>query len=115
MYEARSIICAPEPKIESVMRCLFGMRELEVEVYLALIEKPGTPSEVAKRLKKSRSLVQRALQNIMGYGLAYRSAVARKRGRAYEYSAVSKKTAKKIMIDALRKWGETVEKCVEAW
>ncbi len=115
MMEARSLICSGEDSIEFVMQCLLGIRELEVELYLALLEEPGTPSELSERLGKSRSLIQRALQNLLGFGLAYRKPVRRQRGRAYIYAAVPKEEAKKVMRKALKKWYETVERAIEEW
>lgn len=115
MLEARSIICGGEQNIEFVIQCLLGIRELETEVYFALLEEPGTPNELSGRLGKSRSLIQRALQNLLGFGLAYRKPVRGKRGRAYEYAAVSKAETKKIMTQALKKWAGAIEKTIAEW
>lgn len=115
MLEARSLICGGEHNIDFVIQCLLGVRELETEVYLALLEEPGTPNQLSERLGKSRSLIQRALQNLLGFGLAYRKPVRRRRGRAYEYAAVSKEETKKMMGDALKKWSEAIEKTIEEW
>ncbi len=115
MLEARSLICAGDQSIDFVMQCLLGIRELETELYFALLEQPGTPNELSERLGKSRSLIQRVLQNLVGFGLAYRKPVRRARGRAYEYAAVPKDEAKKIMRKALNKWTETIDKAIEEW
>lgn len=97
------------------MQCLLGIRDLEVEVYFALLKKPYTPQQLSKKLGKSRSLVQRSLQSMVGYGLAYRKAVRRLRGRAYEYAAVPKSEAKKIMLEAFRKWSKAVKESIDKW
>ncbi|GBE54210.1 MAG TPA: hypothetical protein ENH28_01230 [Euryarchaeota archaeon] len=115
MLEAKSIICAHDHSIDFVMQCLLGIREMESDLYFALLEKPGTPNELSDRIEKSRSLIQRALQNLVAFGLAYRKPVRRARGRAYEYAAVSKDDAKKIMRKALKKWTDNIEKAIEEW
>jgi predicted transcriptional regulator len=115
MFEARSIACSDDVNVEQVMQCLLGLRELEIEVYYSLLEKPGTPGEVAKSVKRSRSLVQRSLQNLVGFGMAHRKSMRRARGRAFEYSAVPKEEAKKMMRKALKDWSKSVEASIDKW
>jgi predicted transcriptional regulator len=115
MFEAKSLICSEDIRVEAVMQCLMGMRDLETKIYFSLLEKPGTPMAVSERLGKSRSLVQRSLQNLIGYGLAYRRPVKRPRGRAYEYVAVPKEEVKNTLKHALKEWSSTVEKTIEDW
>lgn len=115
MFEARSIACSDDVNAEQVMQCLLGLRELEIEVYYSLLKKPGTPSEVAKDVKRSRSLVQRSLQNLVGFGMAHRKPVRRARGRAFEYAAVPKEDVKKSMRKALKAWSKSVEASIDDW
>ncbi len=115
MFEARSILCSAEPEVEQVMQCLLGIRDLEIKAFFALLKKPDTPQQLSKKLGKSRSLVQRSLQNLVGYGLAYRKSVRRQRGRAYKYVAVPKKEAKKIMLEAFEKWSRAVKESIKEW
>jgi len=115
MKDAKSIICMKEPEIEQVIQCLLGIRPLEVELYLVLLDAPGFPKDVADRIGKSRSLVQRALQNLVTLGLVSRVPVSRNRGRAYLYRAVPKAESKKVLKCALREWYETVVKSVSEW
>jgi predicted transcriptional regulator len=113
MHEARSIICASEPRAEQVMQCLLGIRDLEIEAYFELLKEPATPQDLADRMGRSRSLVQRALQNLVSYGLAHRTSLKKTRGRAYEYSAVSKKETKRILKAAFREWARAVETAID--
>jgi len=113
MHEARSIICASEPRAEQVMQCLVGSRDLEIEAYFELLKAPGTPQDLAERMGRSRSLVQRALQNLVSYGLAHRATLKKTRGRAFEYSAVSKEETKKILKAAFKEWSRAVEAAIE--
>jgi predicted transcriptional regulator len=115
MFEARSLICSGEPSVDFVMQCLLGLRPLEAELYFELLKAPGTPVELSERIGKSRSLVQRALQNLVGYGLAYRRVVTRERGRAYLYEAVPKEEAKKILRKAVKQWVNAVEEAISKW
>ncbi len=115
MFEARSLICSGEPRVDAVMQCLLGLRPLEVELYFELLRAPGTPAELSERIGRSRSLVQRALQNLVGYGLAYRRVVTRDRGRAYMYEAVPKEEVKKLLRGAVRQWTRAVEEAISKW
>lgn len=115
MIEARSLICSSEPNVEFVMQCLLGVRELETDLYFSLLENPGSPIDLSERLGKSRSLVQRGLQNLVGYGLAHRTVVKKLRGRAYEYHAVPKEKAKEQLKKAVDQWIEAVTEAIEKW
>jgi predicted transcriptional regulator len=115
MFEARSLMCSKDVTVEQVMHCLLGVRELEIEVYSFLLQKPGTPDEIAKRLGKSRSLVQRALQNLLGFGMAYRKPVKRTRGRAFEYEAVPKEEVKELLRKSLASWTKSVGASIDDW
>jgi|GEM_PF-5055858 len=115
MIEARSLICSKKVTIESVLQCLLGLRKLEVDVYSSLLEKAGTPDEISKRIGKSRSLVQRALQNLVSYGMAYRKPVMRTRGRAFEYAPVEKDEIKRNLRETLQTWTNNIEKAIDEW
>ena len=113
MKEAKSIICAAEPQAEQVMQCLLGIRDLEIDAYFELTKAPATPQDLADRLGKSRSLVQRALQNLVTFGLAHRNTLKKARGRAFEYSAVSKDETKAILKSAFNEWSSKVEEAID--
>lgn len=115
MFEARSLVCSKDVTVEQVMQCLLGVRELEIEVYSSILQKPGTPDEIAKRVGKSRSLVQRALQNLVGLGMAHRKPLKRTRGRAFEYDAVQKGEVKKSLKEALASWSKSIGTAIDDW
>jgi predicted transcriptional regulator len=115
MFEARSLVCSKEITVEQVLQCLLGLRKLEIEIYCTLLEKPGTPDEICRRLNKSRSIVQRGLQNLIGYGMAYRRPVSKARGRAFEYLAVPKEDVKKSLRKTLEVWVSNIEKAINEW
>ncbi|WP_456474073.1 helix-turn-helix domain-containing protein [Candidatus Pyrohabitans sp.] len=115
MMEARSLICSGKPSVDVVMQCLLGLRPLESELYFELLKAPGTPAQLSERIGKSRSLVQRALQNLVGYGLAYRRVVSRERGRAFLYEAVPKEEVKKTLRSAVKQWLNAVEEAISDW
>lgn len=59
--------------IEEMMRSIFGLKSLETHVYLELAARGAlTAGELAKRFKKDRSTLQRALQNLCLANLVYR-------------------------------------------
>jgi predicted transcriptional regulator len=115
MFESRSLMCSKDVTVEQVMQCLLGVRELEIEIYSSLLKEPGTPDEIAKRVNKSRSLVQRALQNLVGFGMAYRKPVKRTRGRAFEYAAVTKEEVRKSLRKAFKSWSKSIGKAIDDW
>ncbi len=113
--ELRNILCNIEPDMNFIVQCLLGLRDLEYNIYLSLLEKPGTPEELSERLKKSRSLIQRALQNLMAVGIVYRKPLVRYKGRAYEYYAVPKKEVKRKLRSLFKKWAKRIEEAIDEW
>ena len=69
----QSLINMPNITADVLLQCALGIRFTELETYCALLnETPITVQEVAERIGKSRSNVQRLLQNLVEKGLAIR-------------------------------------------
>lgn len=108
------LMMAAEPKFNDVMRCVFKIKDYEIEVYFYLLDHPGsTIAEVSEFLKKDRSSIQRSLQTLMDKGMIDRKfRVLGVGGFAYIYTATPLEETKKIMGRELEVWYNMMNKLV---
>ena len=101
------LMMASAPNFNDVMRCVFKIKDYEIEVYFYLLDHPGsTIAEVSEFLKKDRSSIQRSLQTLMDKGMISRKfRVLGVGGFAYIYTATPLEETKKIMEHELKIWG----------
>jgi len=95
-----------EIKPSELMKCILGLRSIEVEAYLALLKVNSiTVEEFAKKINRDRSTAQKLLQDLVAKGLAVRiENPIRKGGRVYEYSPVPLELIKKRMKEIFEGW-----------
>lgn len=95
---------------DRLLTCLLSLNELEGEVLFYLFSHPqSTTKEIAGAVKKHRSTVQKALEQLLSQGLALRKANSLPRGYAYMYSAISKKELKKTIVEDVKEWCKIIE------
>ena len=106
LKDMQSIINMPNITADTLLRCALGIRVTEIETYcMLLIETPLNVQEVAQRIGKSRSNVQRLLQNLVEKGLAIRQEeLMGLGGYKYYYSAVSPEKMKEAITERLEEW-----------
>src|SRR5574341_386342 len=85
------LMMAAEPKFNDVMRCVFKIKDYEIEVYFYLLDHPrSTIMEISDFFNKDRSSIQRSLQTLMDKGMINRKfRVLGVGGFAYIYTAIS--------------------------
>jgi len=106
LKDMQSLINMPDITADALLRCALGIRGSEIETYCMLLgETPLNVQEVAQRIGKSRSNVQRLLQNLVEKGLAIRQEeLMGLGGYKYYYSAVSPEKMKEAIADRLDEW-----------
>lgn len=100
------LMMAPSPDFNDVMRCVFKIKDYEIEMYFALIEHPNsTAAEISQFFNKDRSSAQRSLQTLMDKGMINRKfRVLDVGGFTYVYIAMPLEELKKIMEHELKVW-----------
>ncbi len=100
------LMMAPEPKFNDVIRCVFKIKDYEIEVYFYLLDHPeSTIAEVSESLKKDRSSIQRSIQTLMDKSMINRKfRVLGVGGFTYIYIALPLEETKKIMERELQIW-----------
>jgi predicted transcriptional regulator len=85
--------------------CAFGLRNSELDVYFSLISGPKTVEQIADKIGKDRSTVQRVLNKLHSKGLARRESQRIDRGGYFfEYSAVSSDVVREQILSQLEDW-----------
>ncbi len=98
----QQIMTGQKVEASDVMHCFLGLRTLEIDVYFSLLKGQATVKETSEALGRNRSTIQRAIQNLVQRGFAYRrTRTLRKGGYVYVYEAVSLSTLKDLIKDAL--------------
>ncbi|XRP97113.1 helix-turn-helix domain-containing protein [Methanocaldococcus sp. 16A] len=97
--------------IEDLMRCILGLQEIEIKVYFDLLENgEGSVLEIAERVNRDRTTVQKALRSLMNCGLVNRKKVTEKVGYKYIYNAVELDKVSDIIEELLDDWYQNVKK-----
>ena len=123
LFGIRQIISGQSVEANDVMHCFLGLRTLEIDVYFYLLKGQATVKEVADALGRTRSTIQRAIQNLVQRGFAHRrTRTLRKGGYEYVYESVNLGRLKDLIKESLdtfyaqiirfldQYWAESVEK-----
>lgn len=106
----RDLMLGSEPGFEEVLRCVFGVQSHEARLYLELLEAPdSTVAELADRVERDRSNVNRGLSTLLEKGLAdRRRRLLDSGGHVYQYRATSPEDARELMHETLDEWAAYV-------
>jgi predicted transcriptional regulator len=109
-YDMQVLLEESDPDFEEVLTCVFGIQPHETRTYLTLLEYPGsTVEELANRLERDRSNVNRSLTTLLDRGLAGRERrLLDPGGYVYQYTATPLDEAKEMLHDALDTWADLV-------
>ncbi len=87
--------------------CAFGLRSTEIDAYFALISGPKTVKEIASRIGRDRSTVQRVIQKLVNKGLIESEERTFDRGGFYHvYRAISPDEVREEILTRLERWYE---------
>jgi predicted transcriptional regulator len=92
-------------KPSDLLCCAFGLRNSELDVYFSLIAGLRKVEEIAERIGKDRSTVQRVLNKLHSKGLVKRDSQRIERGGYfYEYTAQSTEFVREQILAQLEEW-----------
>ncbi|MFW9831810.1 MAG: helix-turn-helix domain-containing protein, partial [Candidatus Thorarchaeota archaeon] len=102
LFGVRQIMTQQKVEASDVMHCFLGLRSLEIDTYFYLLKGQATVKEAAEALRRNRSTIQRAIQNLVQRGFAHRrTRTLRKGGYEYVYEAASLSTLKNLIKESL--------------
>lgn len=104
-------------KPSDLLCCAFGLRNSELDVYFDLISGPKTVEQIAERVKRDRSTVQRVLNKLHSKGLVMRNTHKIQRGGYYyEYSAEETEVVRNQILAQLEEWYTATKSfLIESW
>jgi len=93
-----------------ILCSILGIRGLQSEVYWLLAGKDMETPEIAKRVGRDRTSIQRTVQDLIALGLATRRPLPTRRGRKYSYSSISREKLRERLKGELDAYYERVAK-----
>ena len=101
-------------KCSDVCKCLFKIGDHEFELYRLLVKKPRRVEELAEKLGKDRSTVQRCLNKLVNCGMIKREQVVIKEGggRYYVYQGMPPEELMPWLNACLERWYREMKKAV---
>ena len=111
----RDLMLDAEPGFEEVLRCVFDIQAHEARLYLVLLDAPdSTVAELAERVDRDRSNVNRGLSTLREKGLADRQRrLLDSGGHVYKYRATPPEEARELMHETLEEWSAYVHERIE--
>jgi predicted transcriptional regulator len=111
----RELMLDNEPGFADVLACVFNVQDHEVRTYLVLLEAPGsTVAELADRLERDRSNVNRSLSTLREKELAGRERrLLDDGGHVYQYTATPLPEARELMHETLDQWTAYVHERID--
>ncbi len=106
----RELMLGGEPDLLEVMSCVFGIERHEARTYETLLDHPeSTVEELATKLDRDRSNVNRSLSTLRQKGLATRRRhLLEGGGHVYQYSPTPLSEARELMHETLDAWAAYV-------
>ncbi len=108
--ELQSLIHSEKFCKDDIMKCIFGLNDVEVKIFCAIAEKDSDVIDLTKKIKKDRATVQRIIKNLIALGIVGRKGLNMKRGRKYVYFAITNETLKKILMARIEEYCMSLKK-----
>jgi predicted transcriptional regulator len=111
----RDLMLGSEPGFEEVLRCVFDVQKHEAKLYLELLDAPdSTVAELADRVERDRSNVNRGLSTLLENGLAdRRRRLLDSGGHVYQYRATPPEDTRELMHETLDEWTAYVHERID--
>lgn len=87
--EIRSLAYQEEACGDNLLCCILGLRDLQTRIYWLISENEMETADIAKKIDRDRTSIQRALQDLITVGLVTRTSLPVKKGRKFAYKGVS--------------------------
>ena len=113
LSEMKSLAQAEDFCKGNVLKCILGLCDLDVLVFYTVKEERRSIKEIAEKVERDRSSVQRSAKNLVASGLLSREGTSMNRGRKYVYSAITTEKLKEILISRIDKYCGKLKEKVE--
>jgi len=110
--ELQSLIRSGKFCRNDVMTCIFGLNDVDVKIFCSIVEKESDVMELARKIKKDRTTVQRVIKNLIALGIVGRKSINSRRGRKYVYFAITSEKLKEILTAKIDEYCKTLKEMV---
>ena len=102
-------------RCEDVIKCVLGLKSLDVEAYKALLMHGSlTAEKLGEILNRERSTAYRSLQNLIACGIVYRETQSIEGGGYYyEYVAIKPQEMKQMVKKNVDEWYNQMNELIE--
>lgn len=109
-------LAVTDPSRDEVLRTVFGLGRHDVRTYDAVADAPGsTTRELAGRLDRDRSNVNRSLNRLRDVGLVTRGRrLLDAGGHVYQYYAAPDGTSEDVVAQAVDRWRSAAVEALDA-
>jgi len=97
LTEMKSLLQAQSFCEGDVLKCILGLCDLDVSVFNALKGERCSVNELAKKVNRDRSTVQRSVKTLISAGIASRQSESAKAGRKYFYFAIETEKLREML------------------
>jgi predicted transcriptional regulator len=100
---------------EDVMQCFFNLNDLEMSLYTVITDQgPQKLDALAKKVKRDKTTVYRAMQRLVSCGLCFKGTKTIKRGGYYHiYGAVEPELVKRKLTDCMDRMNANMKKALK--
>lgn len=111
--ELQSIIHSGKFCKNNIMKCTFDLNEIEVKIFCNIVEKESDVKDLARKIRRDRTTVQRSIKNLIAIGIVGRKSITMKRGRKYVYFAITNEKLKEIFTARIDEYCRALKKMVD--
>ena len=114
MVETQKIISG-EATCRDIVKCMYGLSDFELAIYKRLVKQGRLRADdLAPMMKKDRSTVYRALQRLVGAGLAFRETKNIERGGYFHvYTAVNPEQLREKLRRCADDWFDNIKTAID--
>ncbi len=110
--ELNSLINSGKICKNDVMKCIFGLNDIEVEIFCNISKEGVDVKYLMKKVKRDRTTVQRCLKSLIALGIVSRKGLNLKRGRKYVYFSIPNEKLREIFITKINEYCESLKKMI---
>jgi predicted transcriptional regulator len=112
--EVRSLAARPDVCCDDILCTLLGLRRLQAQIYRLLEGGEMDVPNIAAAVRRDRTSVQRAAQDLVTAGLVTRRELPSERGRKYGYRGIDSKLLRERLLSELEAYYKRLRRELEA-
>ncbi|UCE90970.1 MAG: hypothetical protein JSV90_05970 [Methanobacteriota archaeon] len=114
MVETQKIISG-QATCRDIVKCMYGLSDFELAIYKRLVKHGRQRADdLAPLMKKDRSTVYRALQRLVGAGMAFRETRSIDRGGYYHvYTAIGPEQLRDKLRGCADDWFDNIKAAID--